>query len=44
VVLRGIGGSVWMQFAFAIVVVRVIVWAIARLIGYGWRLSHRGEY
>jgi hypothetical protein len=29
VVLRGIGGSVWMQFAFAIVVVRVIVWLIA---------------
>ena len=34
VVLRGIGGSIWMQFAFAIVIVRVIVWLIARLIGY----------
>jgi hypothetical protein len=29
-------GSVWMQFAFAIVVVRVIVWLIARFIGYCW--------
>jgi hypothetical protein len=26
VILRGIGGSVWMQFAFAIVLVRVMVW------------------
>ena len=25
VILRGIGGSVWMQFAFAIIIVRVIV-------------------
>ena len=41
VVLRGIGGSVWMQFAFAIVVVRVIVWLIARFIGYCWRLIRR---
>src|ERR1700682_4906222 len=37
VILRGIGGSVWMQFAFAILVVRVMVWFIARLIGYFWR-------
>ena len=37
VILRGIGGSVWIQFAFAIIVVRVIVWILARLIGYGWR-------
>jgi hypothetical protein len=36
VILRGIGGSVWMQFAFAIIVVRVIVWLIARFIGYCW--------
>ena len=41
VVLRGIGGSVWMQFAFAIVVVRVIVWLIARFIGYLWRRRGR---
>ena len=41
VVLRGIGGSVWMQFAFAIVVVRVIVWLIARFIGYCWRHIRR---
>ena len=34
VVLRGIGGSIGMQFAFAIVIVRVILWLIARLIGY----------
>ena len=30
VILRGIGGSVWMQFAFAIVVVRVTVWLVVR--------------
>src|SRR3954452_19665717 len=36
VVLRGIGGSVWMQFAFAIVVVRVIVWLTALFIAYLW--------
>ena len=41
VVLRGIGGSVWMQFAFAIAVVRVIVWLIARFIGYLWRRRRR---
>jgi hypothetical protein len=41
VVLRGIGGSVWMQFAFAIVVVRAIVWLIARFIGYLWRRRGR---
>ena len=41
VILRGIGGSVWMQFAFAIVVVRVIVWLIARFIGYCWRHMRR---
>ena len=34
VILKGIGGSVWMQFAFAIIVVRVIVWLIARLVGF----------
>ncbi|HTF61919.1 MAG TPA: hypothetical protein VK638_04315 [Edaphobacter sp.] len=32
VILKGIGGSVWMQFAFAIIVVRIIVWLIARFI------------
>src|ERR1700681_4377631 len=37
VILRGIGGSVWIQFAFAIIVVRVIVWILARLVGYGGR-------
>src|ERR1700737_1212900 len=37
VILRGIGGSVWIQFAFAIIVVRVIVGILARLVGYGWR-------
>ena len=31
VVLRGIGGSIWMQFAFAIIVVHVIVWLIERI-------------
>jgi hypothetical protein len=41
VILRGIGGSVWMQFAFAIVVVRVAVWLIARFIGYCWRRGAR---
>jgi hypothetical protein len=43
VVLRGIGGSVWMQFAFAIVVVRVIVWLIARFFGYCWRHIRRDD-
>jgi hypothetical protein len=41
VILKGIGGSVWMQFAFAIVVVRVIVWLIARVIGYFVRYGRR---
>ena len=41
VILRGIGGSVWMQFAFAIMVVRVAVWLIARFIGYFWRRGAR---
>jgi hypothetical protein len=41
VVLRGIGGSVWMQFAFAIIVVRMIVWLIARFFGYFWRRRRR---
>jgi hypothetical protein len=41
VVLRGIGGSIWTQFAFAIVIVRVIVWLIARFIGYYLRRRRR---
>ena len=41
VILRGIGGSVWMQFAFAIIIVRVIVWLIARFMGYCWRCIRR---
>jgi hypothetical protein len=41
VILRGIGGSVWMQFAFAIIVVRMMAWLIARFIGYCWRRRRR---
>ena len=41
VVLRGIGGSIGMQFAFAIVIVRVIVWLMARFIGYCLRRRRR---
>ena len=41
VILRGIGGSGWTQFAFAIIIVRVIVWLIARFIGYCWRCIRR---
>jgi hypothetical protein len=38
VVLRGIGGSFWIQIALAILIVRVVAW----LIGYGWRRArHR---
>ena len=37
VILRGIGGSVWMQFAFAILLVRPAVWLVARFLGYCWR-------
>lgn len=42
VILRGIGGSVWMQFAFAIIVVRMMVWLMARCIGYCWRRKRHG--
>lgn len=44
VVLRGIGGSVWIQFAFAIIVVRVMVWVIARLIGYALRRRRLNKF
>ena len=37
VVLRGIGGSFWIQIALAIIIVRIIFW----LLGHGWRHARR---
>ena len=37
VVLRGIGGSFWIQIALAIIIVRIFFW----LLGHGWRHARR---
>jgi type IV secretory pathway VirB2 component (pilin) len=39
-ILRSLGGSVWMQFALAIIIVRIAAW----FVGYCWRRGRQGWY